>query len=158
MYNIPQFTGISFSKKNVFLNDKRILGIKHTSMNLYDIERIKHAFPEKIIFNGFDETWLFSLAAGANAAIGTTINIFPKLFIAIREEFQKGNISGARDLQRLVNDFIEVILSAGVFSAAKYSLILQGIDVGACRKPFAPLTEESKKQIEQALKKIEGWL
>jgi N-acetylneuraminate lyase len=158
VYNIPQFTGVSFSKKNVFLKDKRIIGIKHTSMNLYDMERIKQAFPDKIIFSGFDEIFLSSLTAGADAAIGLTVNIFPKLFIAIREEFQRGNISGARDLQRLINDFVEVIVSAGVFSAAKYCLALQGVDVGPCRKPFAPLTEEGKKQAEQALKKIENWL
>lgn len=158
VYNIPQFTGISFSKKNAFLNDKRIIGIKHTSMNLYDLERIKQAFPDKVIFNGFDEIFLSSLAAGADAAIGITVNIFPKLFIAIREEFQKGNISVARDLQRLINDFIEVIVGAGVFSAAKYSLTLQGIDIGPFRKPFALITEEGKKQVKEALKKVEAWL
>jgi N-acetylneuraminate lyase len=75
-----------------------------------------------------------------------------------REEFKKGNISGARDLQQTANDFIEVIVSAGVFPAAKYSLTLQGIDVGPCRKPFAPLTEEGKEQVEKALKKVEAWL
>jgi N-acetylneuraminate lyase len=127
-------------------------------MNLYDIERIKHAFPDKIIFNGFDEIFFFSLNAGADAAIGTTVNIFPKLFIAIREEFKKGNISGGRDLQQKLNDFIEVIVSAGVFPAAKFSLTIQGIDTGPCRKPFAPLSEEGKKQVKGALKKLEAWL
>ena len=158
VYNIPQFTGISFSKKNVFLNDKRIIGIKHTSMNLYDMERIKQAFPDKIIFNGFDEIFLSSLIAGTDAAIGLSVNIFPRLFIAIREEYRKGNISGARNLQRSINDFIEAIINAGVFQAAKYCLTLQGIDVGPCRKPFAPLTKEGKKQVEEALKKVEAWL
>jgi len=158
VYNIPQFTSISFSKKNVFLNDKRIIGIKHTSMNLYDLERIKQAFPDKIIFNGFDEIFLSGLSAGADAAIGLTINIFPKLFIAIREEFHKGNISGAKGLQLLINDFIEVILGAGVFPAAKYCMTLQGIDIGPCRKPFAPLSEENKKQVKEALEKVKAWI
>jgi N-acetylneuraminate lyase len=158
VYNIPQFTGISFSKKNAFLNDPRIMGIKHTSMNLYDMERLKQAFPGKIIFNGFDEIFLYGLAAGADAAIGTTVNVCPKLFIAIREEFRKGNMSAAWNLQSELNGFIEVIVDVGVFPSAKYSLTLQGIDVGSCRKPFAPLTGEGKKQVEGALKKIETWL
>ena len=158
VYNIPQFTGISFSKKNVFLTDKRIIGIKHTSMNLYDLERLKQAFPDKILFSGFDEIFLSSLTAGADASIGITVNIFPKLFIAIRKEFQNENISAARDLQRVMNNFIEVITSAGVFSATKYCLTLQGIDVGLFRKPFAPLTEEGKKQVREGLKEVEAWL
>lgn len=158
VYNIPQFTGISFSKKNAFLNNPRIMGIKHTSMNLYDMERLKQAFPGKIIFNGFDEIFLYGLAAGADAAIGTTVNVCPKLFKAIREEFRTGNIPAARNLQSELNGFIEVVVGAGVFPAAKYSLTLQGIDIGSCRKPFAPLTGEGKKQVEEALKKIEAWL
>ena len=158
VYNIPHLTGISFSKKNTFLNDKRIIGIKHTSMNLYDMERIKQTFPEKIIFNGFDEVFFYSLTAGADAAIGTTVNIFPKLFMTIRDEFHKGNIAKAQNLQHELNDFIESIASVGVFPGAKYSMALQGIDLGLCRKPFAPLSEEGKKQVEKAMKKLGAWL
>ena len=158
VYNIPHLTGISFSKKNAFLNDPRIIGIKHTSMNLYDMERLKQAFPDKIMFNGFDETWFYALAAGADAAIGTMINIFPRLFKQIREEFRNGNITKAQILQKELNDFVEAILSVGLFPGAKYSMALQGIDLGSCRKPFTPLNEEAKKQVERALKKIETWL
>ena len=158
VYNIPHLTGISFSKKNVFLNDKRIIGIKHTSMNLYDMERIKQAFPDKIMFSGFDEIFLYSLTAGADAAIGTAINICPKLFKAIREEFNKGNISKAQVFQAELNSFVEVVVEAGLFPASKYCLTLMGVDIGSCRKPFAPLTEKGKKQVEEALETIEHWL
>jgi N-acetylneuraminate lyase len=158
VYNIPQFTGISFSKKNTFLNDPRIIGIKHTSMNFYDLERIKQAFPDKIVFNGLDEIWLYSLIAGAEASIGTIVNVCPRLFKQIREEFHEGTISRAQFLQNELNNFIEIIVDAGVFPAAKYCLTLQGIDVGSCRKPFAPISIEGKKKVEEALKKIEVWL
>ena len=47
VYNIPQFTGISFSKENNILADEKIVGIKHTSMNLFELERMKQAFPKK---------------------------------------------------------------------------------------------------------------
>jgi N-acetylneuraminate lyase len=158
VYNIPQFTGISFSKKNVFLNDPRIIGIKHTSMNLYDMERIRRAFPEKIIFNGHDEIWFYGLAAGADAAIGTTTNIFPKLFKEIREEFRRGNVLKAQDLQHYVNEFVEAIIEVGVFPGAKYCMSLLGIDLGPCRKPFAPLNSEGKKKMEESLEKVKSWL
>jgi N-acetylneuraminate lyase len=158
IYNIPQFTGISFSKKNNFLNEPEIIGIKHTSMNLYDLERIRDAFPAKIIFNGFDEIWLYGLSAGADAAIGTIINICPKLFKQIREEFSKGNIPRAQQLQHRLNDFIEAIGEDGIFSAAKYCMTLQNVDVGNCRQPFIPLTDAGKKKVETALKIIENWL
>ena len=158
VYNIPHLTGISFSKKNAFLNDDRILGMKHTSMNLYDLERLRQAFPGKILFNGFDEVFLYGLAAGADSAIGTFVNTCPKLFKAIQTEFFKNNISRARELQTVLNDFIEAVVPHGVIPAAKYSLTLQGIDTGSARKPFTPLNEEAKRQIEAALEKIRPWL
>jgi N-acetylneuraminate lyase len=158
VYNIPQFTGISFSKKNGFLQNPRIIGIKHTSMNLYDMERIRQAFPGKIIFNGHDEIWLYGLAAGADAAIGTTTNIFPKLFKEIREEFRQGNISRAQELQHYVNEFVEAIVEVGVFPGAKYCMSLLGIDLGPCRKPFAPLSGEGKNKMNEALEKVKPWL
>jgi N-acetylneuraminate lyase len=158
VYNIPQFTDISFSKKNVFLKDPKIIGIKHTSINLYDLERIKEAFPDKLIFCGFDELWLYGLAAGADAAIGTMLNVCPKIFKQIRDEFRKGDLKKAQGLQRLVNDFVEVIVEVGVFSGAKYCMCLQGMDIGQCRRPFAPLSGEDKKKMEGALEKIKAWL
>jgi N-acetylneuraminate lyase len=127
-------------------------------MNLYDMERIKQAFPDKIVFNGFDEIWLYGLAAGADASIGTMVNICPKLFKQIREEFKNGAVSKAQVLQNELNDFIEVLVEVNLFPAAKYCFTLQGIDVGPCRKPFAPITDEGKKKVEAALKKIEAWL
>jgi N-acetylneuraminate lyase len=158
VYNIPQFTGISFSKKNVFLADPRIIGIKHTSMNLYDMERMRQAFPGKIIFNGHDEIWFYGLAAGADAIIGTAVNIFPKLFKEIREEFRQGNILKAQDLQHQMNGFVETIIGVGVFPGAKYCMSLLGIDLGPCRKPFVPLNSEDKKKMEEALEKVKPWL
>jgi N-acetylneuraminate lyase len=158
VYNIPQFTGISFSKKNSFLQNPGIIGIKHTSMNLYDMERIRQAFPGKILFNGHDEIWFYGLAAGADAVIGTAVNIFPKLFKEIREEFRQGNILKAQELQHHVNEFVEAVTETGVFPGAKYCMGLLGIDLGPCRKPFAPLGDEGKRKMKEALEKVKAWL
>lgn len=158
IYNIPQFTGISFSKDSKLMYDPRIIGIKHTSMNLYDLERIAQAFPEKVIINGHDETWLFSQVAGATALVGTTVNICPKLYASVRDNFRAGNIAKAQEEQHMVNDFIEALCKAGIFPAAKYCLTLLGVDVGPCRHPFLPLDEERKKMTENALSKLEAYL
>ncbi|WP_320128230.1 dihydrodipicolinate synthase family protein [uncultured Sphaerochaeta sp.] len=158
VYNIPQFTGISFSKGNPLLENEKVVGIKHTSMNLYELERISQAFPAKTIFNGFDEIWLYSMAAGATATIGTTVNICPRIFGLIREAFEKNDILTAQILQHDLNDFIESLVTTGIFSSTKYCMTLQGIDVGPCRKPFDILDEEQKLQVKQALDKMQKYL
>ena len=158
VYNIPQFTGISFSKENALLANEKIVGIKHTSMNLYELERISQAFPQKTMFNGFDEIWLYGMAAGATATIGTTVNICPKVFGLIRQAFLKGDIAKAQAIQHDLNAFIESLVRTGVFPSAKYCMTLQGIDVGPCRKPFDILSGEEKGQVEQALAKMQKYL
>ena len=58
VYNIPQFTGIEFNKENAgcLISDPRVLGVKHTSNNLYSLERMRSAYPEKVFFNGFQNS------------------------------------------------------------------------------------------------------
>ena len=56
------------------------------------MERMKAAYPELILFNGFDEQFAGSLAMGADAAIGTTVNVFAPLFLEIRSLFEAGKV------------------------------------------------------------------
>lgn len=158
VYNIPQFTGISFSKKNPLMKNPKIVGIKHTSSNLYELERLSQAFPEKTLYNGFDEIWLYSMAAGATATIGTTVNICPKLYFEIRKAFLAGDMPKAQALQHTANDFIETLVGQGIFPATKYCMELQGLEIGHCKKPFDTLTVEKKQIVKTALHKIEPYL
>lgn len=158
VYNIPQFTGISFSKESKVMHHEKIVGIKHTSSNLYDLERLSQAFPEKILFNGFDEIYLYSLVAGAHSTIGTTVNIFPQLFKAIRQDFLNGDSMQAQQKQHVLNDFIELVLQEGIFPSVKYCMSYLGIPSGPCRKPFKTLDDGAKQRIRQALIPVEKYL
>lgn len=154
VYNIPQFTGISFTTDNPLLQNKRIIGIKHTSMNLYDLERIGREHSDKILINGHDEIYVSAMAAGATAIVGTTVNVFPKLFAKIRTAFTAGKIDEARALQHRLNDAVEVFVNTNVFSAAKYAMEIQGVPAGPCRKPFIELTAAQKKLVAEAVGKL----
>lgn len=153
VYNIPQFTGIEFNKDNAgrLLGNPRVIGVKHTSTNLYSLERMKSAYPDKVFFNGFDEQFLGALAMGADATIGTTVNVFAPLFVALRERFQAGNFSGAQQLQHQINTYVEEMCRVGIFSAVKYILTKRGVPCGACRRPFHPLTESERLRLDQML-------
>lgn len=153
LYNIPQFTGIEFSKQNAarLLDNPNIVGIKHTSNNLYSLERMSTAYPDKLIINGFDEQYLSALSAGANATVSTTANLFAPLFLAIRKAFDERRMEDARDLQRQLNDRVEALVAASIFPATKYGCTLRGADCGACRRPFAPLTQEARRSVESLI-------
>lgn len=153
LYNIPQFTGIEFSKANAsrLLDNPNIIGIKHTSNNLYSMERMATAYPEKLLINGFDEQFLGALAMGAVATVSTTANLFAPLFVAIRDAYQKGNMEKAKEYQQALNMRVEALCSVGIFSGTKYACTLKGIDCGKCRRPFDPLDSDSKELVRQLM-------
>ena len=153
LYNIPQFTGIEFSKANAsrLLENPNIIGIKHTSNNLYAMERIGTGYPETVMINGFDEQLLGALAMGAVATVSTTANLFAPLFVAIRREFRAGNLQKALEYQKALNYRVETLVSVGIFPATKYACTLRGIDCGSCRRPFDPLSEEAKETVRKLM-------
>lgn len=150
LYNIPQFTGIEFSKANAarLLDNPNIIGVKHTSNNLYSLERMATAYPKKILFNGFDEQYLGALAMGAGATVSTTANLFAPLFAAIRREFQAGNMAQALKYQQALNYRVEELCAVGIFPATKYGWTLRGVDCGSCRRPFDPLDDQAKARVK----------
>lgn len=153
IYNIPQFTGVEFNKDNAkrLLDHENIIGIKHTSRNLYAMERMRQAYPDKILFNGFDEQFLGALSMGATATIGTTVNLFAPLFGRIRRLFAEGRMEEAHAVQSEVNQKVEVMVKAGIFNAVKYGWTLRGVDCGDLRRPFGKLTEEGKRTMQELM-------
>ena len=153
VYNIPQFTGVEFSKDNAgrLLGNENIVGIKHTSTNLYSLERIGQAFPGKALINGFDEQLLGALSMGSCATIGTTVNLFAPLFHKVRDAFDRGDIAEAYRWQHAINLRVEATVKLGIFNAMKYGWTLRGIDCGFCRAPFRPLDDAARKTMQDLL-------
>ena len=153
VYNIPQFTGIEFTKDNAgrLLSNPQVIGIKHTSNNLYSLERMKSAYPDKVFFNGFDEQLIGALAMGADATIGTTVNVFAPLFLKARELFRAGQVAQAFSVQQEINYCVEEMCKVGIFSAVKYILTKRGVAAGLCRRPFHPLTEEECARMDRLI-------
>ncbi|GAP55041.1 N-acetylneuraminate lyase, partial [Arthrobacter sp. Hiyo6] len=156
IYNIPQFTQVQFDKTlaGPLLDQEQVLGVKHTAHDLYSLERMTAAYPEKVFFNGFDEIYLSSLAAGAKATIGTTVNLQPELFLRTRNLFDAGKLAEARAVQEQINDTVEELVAQGVFRAAKYLAGDGVLDCGNLREPFEPLNDVQRKQLDRLLVSI----
>jgi N-acetylneuraminate lyase len=147
IYNFPDFSGVSLNSSNasdLFL-EKQVMGIKHTSNDMFEIDKLKALSKEITVFSGYDECWISALAMGADGAIGSTYNVMAEKAISIQRLFQEGNIEEARAIQSVLNKIISTLIEVGVFSGLKYLLELQGIEAGVCRSPFAPLTDQQKE-------------
>ena len=60
IYNFPAFSGVTLDSEKIgqFLCSERFIGIKHTSNDFYSLNRFKRFFPDKLVFNGYDEIFV----------------------------------------------------------------------------------------------------
>ena len=152
LYYVPALTGGDFGRKifDELLADERILGVKYTSSDYFLFERLRRAHPDKILFNGYDETCLCGLVLGADGAIGSTYNVMGADFVRLYELARADRLTEARALQHALNDKIAFLLESGdVKAAVKYVMrVKYGINVGVCRAPGGDVPEVWKKRYE----------
>lgn len=152
LYNIPALSGVSLSVDDIsgILGDSRFIGIKHTSSDFYMMNRIRARFPDKFIFNGYDEMFVSGMAMGADGGIGTTYNFMADQFIKMWKLCRQGQYEKARALQSQANQIIEALLRVGVLPGTKEILRLMGLDVGVCRRPFRTLCDAEREMLRRA--------
>lgn len=153
VYHIPAFSGVNMgiNEMRTFLSDTRVLGIKYTSNDFFTMEQCKSAFPDKIVYNGYDEMFMAGLSMGADGGIGSTYNFMAEKFVKILELFGENRISEAQELQKEANRIISVLCQVGVMQAEKEVLNQLGFDFGTCRPPFSSPTEEQKELIRKEI-------
>ena len=153
VYHIPAFSGVSLGQQELreFLSDPLFAGIKYTSNDFFTMEQCKSCFPDKIVYNGYDEMFLAGLSMGADGAIGSTYNFMADKFVKIYELFRENRLSEARLLQQEANRIIAVLCRVGVMQAEKEVLNQLGFDLGICRRPFGVPTEEEKALIAREI-------
>ncbi len=153
VYHIPAFSGVSMgiSEMSNFLSDDRFAGIKYTSNDFFTMEQCKSAFPDKIVYNGYDEMCLAGLSMGADGAIGSTYNFMADKFVKITELFASGKMEEARKVQQEANRIITALCKVGVMIAEKEVMNQLGMDFGICRHPFGEPTQEQKEFIAKEI-------
>lgn len=153
VYHFPAFSGVNMgiNEMGQFLNDHRFLGIKYTSNDFFTMEQCKSNFPQKIVYNGFDEMFLAGLSMGADGGIGSTYNFMADKFVKIKALFEAGKIAEAQEIQKEANKIITVLCNIGVMQAEKEVLNQLGFNFGICRHPFGEPTAEQKELIAKEI-------
>lgn len=158
VYNFPARTkGLSTEELVELLSKPGIVGVKHTSPDLFAMERVMRQMPDAVVFNGYDEMCLGGLAMGATGAIGTTYNFMGDLFVELFALANAGRLDEARALQRMANDIIDQIIRFGVIPSAKAILECFGLRMGRARRPFRALTDDELTVLSKTVDALIGW-
>ena len=128
-----------------FFDLKNVKGIKYTGRDYYAAQCLKRKLGKEVIFfAGCDEQLLCGLALGNvfSGGIGTTYNIIPNHFAQICALAEKGDFAAAARYQDEANRVVELMIEDENWSTRKAMMRYIGLDCGAYRYPYAPLTEE----------------
>ena len=132
-------------------------GIKYTGRDYYAAQCLKRKLgKETIWFAGCDEQLLCGLALGNvfSGGIGTTYNIIPRHFAKICELAAKGDFRSAAKWQDEANQVVELMIESDNWSYRKAMMTFIGLDCGAYRKPFEPLTPAQYKAYAKRFAKL----
>ena len=153
IYAIPDLTGvnISINQFKELFNNEKIVGVKYTAPNFFLLERIRKAFPDKLILSGFDEMLVQAVISGVDGAIGSTYNVNGRRARQIYDLAREGKVEEAYKIQHDTNNIIETVLSMGIYSTLKEILKTRGIDGGVPKRPFSPFNEANRKELNQLI-------
>lgn len=154
VYSIPFLTGVNIGVAQfaeLFENPK-IIGVKFTAGDFYLLERLRKAFPNHLIYAGFDEMMLPATVLGVDGAIGSTFNVNGVRARQIFELAQQGKIKEAFEIQNVTNDLIEGILGNGLYQTIKGLLEEEGVQAGYCREPMTKSLTDAQKKVVKELK------
>ncbi len=155
IYNIPQTTGYVLSM-NLFQRmrrNKKVIGVKNSSMPVQDILNFKAAAGEDlIIFNGPDEQFVAGRVMGADSGIGGTYGVMPELFLKADEYVKAGDFKKAQAVQFAIDEIIGVMCSCqgNLYAVMKEILKRNGMDIGGARLPLPPVVPDDMEKIEKA--------
>lgn len=155
-YNIPSSTYFNLDLDNpdirALLCSGAISGVKHISLNLYQIERIRNINPDLVCYGGYENSILPFLAHGCDGFIGSSFNCMLPQYKKMATLYTQGTHKEALALQRKANNILDALFKTGIPAGLKYILRQQGNDVGNVRAPLLPLDDATQKKLSRIWK------
>jgi dihydrodipicolinate synthase/N-acetylneuraminate lyase len=157
LYNNPKASG--YTVKSTLLKDlykEGLAGVKDSSLDLSFFYSVKYEidFQKFLYIVGTEAFILPTVPLGASGTIAGLANAFPGIVVETFNETKQGNYTKAFELQDKVNKLREIQHFAQSIPAIHALLDIIGVDAGYPRRPFLPVSKETKDKMEEALKKV----
>jgi N-acetylneuraminate lyase len=142
-------------RDRAFFDIPRVRGLKYTGANFFSVQQLVRQLDKQVVLmSGFDEQFVASLSFGFHGCIGTTLNFAPRHYAEIYRLYHEGRISEAARIQADINKLTYLMTQHENWSYRKAIMRYIGFDCGACRAPFAPLSQGEYNQFASQLDEI----
>lgn len=158
LYNIPQCAGNNISPavaKTIAQTCKNIIGIKYSYADINQtIDYVGVNNGNFSVLHGLDRAFVSLLALGCDGTVSGIAGVFPEPFVAVYEQFCKGNLKEAQLLQNACIKFCDTLKRGSNMSYFKEALKLRGLNAGYMRKPQLDLETEEITALKEELQKL----
>jgi len=154
LYNNPGRTNVNLDAETVkkLTEIDNIAGIKDSSGDLTLTAQYIHSCPARFsVLAGRDSLILATLLYGGKGAVAATANVAPKLVVGIYENFVRGDLDRARELQFKLLP-LRLAFGLGTFPVVvKEAMNLLGRPAGPARSPVSGLSEKDREKLKSLL-------
>ncbi|MAS93377.1 MAG: dihydrodipicolinate synthase family protein [Verrucomicrobiales bacterium] len=160
LYSYPDKDGIelSYDLLDALSDHPRIIGIKESSGSLQRAIGIATRYKDRIqLVSGSDDIALDFMFWGAESWICGPANCMGKAVCDLDRTYRAGNLVKAKEQMATLYNAMNILESGKFVQKLKYGCELQGTQVGECRMPLGPLTEDEKAAFRAAMEPILNW-
>lgn len=156
LYNIPGRTGVNILPKTIAAiaeEAENVVAVKEASGNISQVAQIAKLTKGKLdIYSGNDDQIVPLLSLGGKGVISVLSNVAPKQTHDICEEFFKGNVEKAKELQLEALDLIDALFCEVNPIPVKAAMNMMGMEVGSLRAPLTEMEDANKERLAKAMK------
>ncbi|GBQ68862.1 dihydrodipicolinate synthase [Ameyamaea chiangmaiensis NBRC 103196] len=157
IYNIPGRSVIDMSVDTMarLARHPLIVGVKDSTANLMRPLETRAAIDKRFNqLSGEDGTVVSFLAAGGDGCISVTSNVAPRLCADLHAHWQAGDARAAMAVQDRLLPLHGALFCESNPGPVKYAASLLGLAGETCRLPLAPLSNESRAKVRDALTRV----
>ena len=156
LYNVPSRTGVAIKPETYkeLSKHEKIVAVKEANGDLSSVAKTRYLCGDDLdIYSGNDDQIIPIMSLGGIGVISVLSNILPRETHNICEEFFKGNIDKARDMQLKYVSLINALFSDVNPIPVKEAMNMMGLGMGPLRMPLAPMTDSARAALREELKK-----
>ncbi|MGK2961023.1 MAG: 4-hydroxy-tetrahydrodipicolinate synthase [Gemmatimonadaceae bacterium] len=155
VYNVPGRTGSNIEAVTTLelAEHENITAVKEASGNLGQIAEIIRSRPANFtVLSGDDGFTLAMMAEGGDGVISVTSNVVPRLASQMIEQFDAGDLAGARETANRLAPWTSAAFIESNPIPAKAALAMMGRMKNVLRLPLVPLDERHQEAVRSAIR------
>lgn len=156
LYNVPSRTGVNIALDTyvTLSKHKNIVAVKEASGNISAIAKIIEKCGNDLdVYSGNDDQIVPIMALGGKGVISVLSNVAPKETHEIAQYCLDNNIAKAAEMQIKYLDLANNLFIDVNPIPVKEAMNLIGVNVGGCRMPLYPMSDENREKLKASLAK-----